>query len=209
MRLVTPPIRRCSLWLCVPLLLVGCASSGSGSGLVDSSLEALGIRQPTMPDASTLSSVSLPKLNKQVTLRIHAGEQLNTDPAGRSLSVVVRVYKLKELNTFALAPYDAFRTPESERAAFGSDVVEMRELVLKPGQKYETVETMPTNASYLAVVGLFRAPASSRWRFVFDAKQSERSGVTVGVHDCALSVAAGQAVGASPESLRLAGMRCG
>ena len=81
-------------------------------------------------------------------------------------------------------------------------------MVLTPGQKSETVETMARSAPYLGVVALFRAPAQGRWRFAFDASSAEKKGVTLGVHGCALSVATGDPIDTPPEALRLAGVVC-
>ena len=186
------------------LILSGCGSIGSG-GVVDKSLEAVGLKKPEAPAAST---IQLPPSEYKVPLRIHAAEQLNSDPQGRSLSVVVRVYRLKEANAVSLAPYDAFKSPEAEKLAFGADVVSVREVVLTPGQHNEVVETLTPSAPYLAVVALFRSPAQGRWRFVFDGKAAQQKGVTLGVHGCALSVAVGDPLNAPPETLRLAGVRC-
>ena len=58
------------------------------------------------------------------------------------------------------------------------------------------------------MVAQFRAPATGRWRFAFDTKAAEKTGITLGVHGCAMSVAAGEPVGTPPELLRLAGVQC-
>ena len=80
--------------------------------------------------------------------------------------------------------------------------------MLTPGKQYDVVETVGVDAPYFAVVALFRAPAPQRWRFVFDAKSAATSGVTMGVHACALSVSAGNALDVAPEMLRVAGVQC-
>jgi type VI secretion system protein VasD len=191
----------------VPLLLglQGCASSDASPGLVDKSLEMLGLKKPELPDGVALPP--MPK-EKKVVLRIHAGEQLNTDTAGRSLTIVVRVYRLRSTAAFLRSPYDAFRSPAAEKDAFGNDLAEVREVVMTPGQKSETVEVMTKDAPFLGVVALFRAPAKGHWRFAFEAGAAEKKGVTLGVHGCAISVAAGEPIDAPPETLRLAGVSC-
>lgn len=196
-----------SLLVCaMPLLgsLAGCMST-DGSSAVDKSLEMLGLKKPELPQGV---NATVPPLDKKVVLRVHAGEQLNTGTNGRSLSVVVRVYHLRNSAAFLRAPYDAFRSPDAEKSAFGDDLAEVREVVLTPGQKNETVETMARGAPYLGVVALFRAPAQGRWRFAFEAGNSEKKGVTLGVHGCALSVATGEPIDTPPEALRLAGVVC-
>ena len=188
-------------------LLPGCASvSGGEPGILDKTLQWAGITPPTAPD---ISAKDLPQINKKVTLRLHAGAILNTDPTGRALSVVTRIYKLKDSAAFAQATYESFRdAPAGKNASIEQDVVESREVVLTPGQHYEVVETLTPNVNHLAVVALFRSPAEARWRFVFETKPAVASGITLGLHGCAMSVAQGQPVAASPESLRVAGVRC-
>jgi type VI secretion system protein VasD len=63
----------------------------------------------------------------------------------------------------------------------------------------------------LGVVALFRAPAENRWRLTFDAKSKDlpATGVTIGVHACALtsdSAALLTRISGDPNSL--ASIRC-
>ena len=190
--------------LAAAVLLAGCASSSGGS-VLDKPMEWLGLRKP---DVSTMTPADLPQLDRKVQLRIHAGERLNTDPAARSLSIVVKVYKLKDVTAFLAAPLEAFKDSASEKTAFGNDLIDSRELVLTPGQKYEVVETLPPTIAQIAVVAMFRAPAEGRWRFAFGTRAAEKSGITLGVHACAMSVAAGEPLDTAPELLRLAGVQC-
>jgi type VI secretion system protein VasD len=173
--------------------------------LIDKSLEAVGLRRPEVVEDLRAMQPSQPR---KLTLRIHAGDQLNTDSQKRSLSLVVKIYKLKSANAFLATPYKSFGSSEAERAAFAGDLLEVRELVFTPGQRHEVVETLPLEASHLAVVALFRAPSEGRWRFAFNTKSAEKTGVTLGLHGCAMSVAAGVPEGVPPEALRVAGVQC-
>jgi type VI secretion system protein VasD len=187
------------------IALAGCASTAGGDGVIGKSLEMLGLKAPqTVEEAKAMAPAPPPK----VTLRLHAGDQLNTDEQMRSLSVVVRIYRLRRLEAFLTAPYTTFGETAAEKTSFGDDLFDARELVMRPGQRHEVVETMPSDVPYIAVVALFRAPAEGRWRFAFDAKQAEKSGVTLGLHGCAISVATGVPQQSPPEMLRLAGVRC-
>jgi len=188
-------------------LLSGCASQSSGGGVLDKALEAVGLSKPAPPELSA-DNIKLPSQPKKVTLRLHAAETLNTDANGKALSVVARVYKLRSATTFMQAPYDAFKEASSERQVLGNDIIESREVVLTPGKKYEVVETLPNETAQIAVVALFRTPDPQRWKFVFDAKDAVKTGVTLGLHACAMSVAGGEPLGVSLEVRRLAGMHC-
>jgi type VI secretion system protein VasD len=181
-----------------------CASPAGGDGLIGKTLETLGLKAPQSAEEV---KASIPR-DRKVTLRVHAGEQLNIDPQTRSLSVVVRVYRLRRLDAFLTAPYAAFGDAGAEKEKFGDDVIASRELVLRPGEKHEVVETLPLDVGYMAVVALFRSPSEGRWRFAFDARQAEKSGITLGLHGCGMSVAAGTPERAPPETLRVAGVRC-
>lgn len=206
--------------LCL-LLLAGCATSAK-------ILEATGLKTPALPEGVNKESLekAIPKV-REVTLRIHAGSVINADGLGRALPTVTRIYKLRDATAFLQSPYAAFQTDarssppgrssppvagdespaNAPRTSFGQDVIESRELVVTPGMRHEVVEKLPSDVRYVAVVSLFRSPAEGRWRFVFDTKNLE-DGITVGMHACALSVAAGRVVGAAPEDTRLAGVQC-
>ena len=189
------------------LLVSGCSTQGGGA--IDKALEVVGLKIP--PVVQQLPK-ELPAMPRKVPLRLHAGEQLNTDNTGRSLAVVARIYKLRAIDAFMQAPYDSFAAPNPDRnEGWSRDIVEVREVVMAPGQRHEVLETIAPGTSHLAVVALFRSPAEQRWRFVFDtnaAGAGNASGITVGLHACAMSVAEGPVVDAALETQRLAGVRC-
>jgi type VI secretion system protein VasD len=189
--------------------LGGCGSMASG-GLIDGALGMVGLqRPPVASDENMAAAKQLAKKPQKVTLRLHAGQVLNTDASGQSLSVVARIYKLRDKQAFENAPAAAFMDPKNGVSQeLTADTLEAREVVLTPGQKYEVVETLPGEAAYIGVVALFRAPAEQRWHFVFDAKSAASSGITLGLHGCAISVASGQALDVPQEWTRLAGVQC-
>jgi type VI secretion system protein VasD len=194
-------LRNAAIALASSLALSGCSTVGD---VVGGGLEKLGLKQPT----SVAEAKAMVPLTKDITLRIHAGEVLNVDTESRPLSVVLRVYRLKSADAFMSAPIAAFRDADSEKTAFGPEVLDVREVVLTPRQKYEVVEALGQDVKYIAIVALFRAPSPGRWRFAFEKDAAAKSGVTLGAHACALSVAAGQVHGAAPELTRLVGANC-
>jgi type VI secretion system protein VasD len=203
-------LRRCFSAMAIigiGVFVAGCASSGgSQGGLLDQALAVVGLARPVVPEVPAQVNVPTPK---KVSLRLHAGDVLNTDASGRSLAVVTRIYKLRDSTAFLQAPYDSFQPDAvAKELPFAQDVVESREVVLTPGVRHEVVETIPLDAKFVAVVAMFRSPASARWRFVFETNAAAATGITLGVHGCALSVAQGEPVSATAESLRLAGVRC-
>lgn len=191
----------------VPVLAASCllsACSTSGDSLAGKALEFVGLKTP----ATAEEARALVPQQTTVALRLHAGDQLNTNERGQSISVVVRIYRLRRLDAFLSAPYAAFGEAAAEKKAFGDDLIDANEVVFRPGMKHEVVETLPKEASHLGVVALFRAPAEGRWRFAFPIPAASKTGVTVGLHGCAISVAAGQPERTPPELLRVAGVRC-
>lgn len=213
-RPITLPNHRC--WAPIGALcglLAGCGTVSAppmeqAPGLVDKAMQAIGLQKPAAME--NLPPLPALPLHQAVTLRVHAGEVLNTDPHGRSLALVARVYKLRAASAFLQTPYEAFQGDAAryKDLPFGQDVIDVREVVLTPGQKLEGIEKLGLDVKAVGVVALFRAPAERRWRFVFDTKAATSTGITLGVHACALSVSQGQPLEAAPETLRLAGVRC-
>ena len=201
--------------VCVCMCVAGCSSFGNGSGVMDRALQAFGLQSPdsvrataaiTAPDARFAESMSAPST---ITLRLHAGDIVNTDAAGRSLSVIARIYKLRGKDTFASAPYSQFAELRStETTDFSSDVVDVKEIILIPGQQHDVVESFKAETPFFAIVALFRTHDARRWRFIFDAKAAASTGITIGLHACALSVSTGQPIGVPEEALGVAGVRC-
>jgi type VI secretion system protein VasD len=178
--------------------MAGCAS-GPGS-LGAAALEATGLRKPAeLPDAQ--------KPPRLVALRLHAADKLNVDAKGRPLALVARIYTLRHNAAFERAPYAAFLNPQAEKEALGDDLIGVREVMLVPGQRYEASDKVAREAGYVGVVALFHSPAAERWRASFPAAEAERTGVTVGLHACALWVGAG--AGATTRAPKmLSSVRC-
>ena len=164
------------------LLLLAFLSGCARDGIANRALEAAGVRKP---------AADLPKSPRQVALRLHAAPKLNSDAQGRPLALVARIYTLRQSAAFEAAPYDAFLTPDADRAAFGADLVGVREMIVVPGQRYEAIEHVPQEAAYVGVVALFHSPAPQRWRLAFASKEAEKAGLTLGLQACALSAGAG------------------
>jgi len=178
------------------VLAAACALAGCGSnGLATQAMEATGLRKPPeLPEAQ--------KPPRSVALRLHASPKLNADKRGQPLALAVRLYKLRQKDAFEQAPYSAFLNPQAEREILGPDLLEVREIMLVPGQRYEVTEKLGREAGYLAMVALFQHPAEGRWRTAVPAADAERSGVTLGLHACAM------AVGGSSEAATLSSVRC-
>lgn len=176
----------------LPLLLAGLALSGCAGG---SALETMGLRKP--PELADVL-----KAARNVPIRLHAASKLNVDAHGRPLALVARIYKLRQDAAFQQAPYDAFLTPQKEKDALGADLLDVKEVMLVPGQRYEIVEKVSREAYFVGVVALFRSPAPQGWRLAYSAAAAAQSGITVGLHGCALSNGAGASPTGAGANLR-------
>jgi len=156
------------------LVTAGCSSQGSIKQALGRTLQAVGLD-------------NLPEQEREVTLRLYAGDNLNTGEGKRALSLVVRVYQLRNLERFEEAPFDVFLDQQRERDVMGDDLIGVTEVLLAPGQRHEVLERLPDDGRYLGVVALFRSPAQTRWRFAFDADEAAGDGVIVGLHGCAMT----------------------
>lgn len=144
-----------------------------------------------------------PPLPKTVALRIHAGFNLNANDDGQAHSAVARIYKLREVAPFMSAPYVTFGSSGREREALGDSLMEVREMVLTPGQQVESSERLSGEAAFFGVVVLFRNPAAERWRIAFAKADMDKGGVTIGVHRCAMTVTTGKVHGMDASQLAL------
>lgn len=201
MFLMRPPLLPRILLLATAVLLGGCA--GGAGGVASAALQMIGLGKPApeLPDAQ--------KPARDVAIRLHAGANLNAGADGRPLALVARIYKLRQEAAFRQAPYDSFLSPQKEKELLGADLLEVKEVLLIPGQRYEVREKVSREAYFIGVVALFRAPAAQRWRLAFGAAEAEQAGLTIGVHACALSVGAGAGVtAASAVPQPLAPLRC-
>lgn len=179
--------RRTMLAMPALLILTGCAAGSIASA----ALELAGVRKPPeLPESQ--------QPPRRVAIRLHASANLNAGGAGQPLALAARIYKLRQTAAFERASYGGFLNAHTERELLGADLVEVKEVQLIPGQRYEATESVGREAAHIGVVALFRNPAPQRWRLAFAASEAEKSGITIGLHACALSVA-GQS---------LAGTRC-
>jgi type VI secretion system protein VasD len=181
----------------------GCAATGAiqaATAATSTALEVIGLLKPSEPKVEAL---------KEVPLNIFAGVGLNTDSQGRSNAVVVKVYRLRNNASFLGSSYETLMDSGREKASLGQDLLDVREVMLVPGQKLEFKEKLPADTAFLAVAALFRSPTAERWRYTFPVDATNTKGVIVGVHGCALTVSQGNVSGAKVNDVNsLTGVRC-
>lgn len=173
--------------------------AGAAIGLV---LEATGVIKKDTSDPA--------KRTTDLSIRIFAGEQLNTTNNGQALSLVVKIYLLRSPERLRTLTYPQITTTDSEKEGLGEDLLAVREVTVIPGKSYDLQVKVPGEASTIGIVGMFRAPYAARWKLAFDAKQSFKTGITVGAHACALTASQGGLLSEiSPASVQsLVGVQC-
>lgn len=178
----------------------------------DKALSLVGVKPPeapatpATPDVAAVPDSALP--DRRIGLKIHASPSLNVSDDGQALGVVVRIYRLRSADSFQSALPEVFGDKDKEKEAFGAELVSAREVVIKPGLHYDTVDKFGREARYIGIVALFRKPAEGRWRQVFDAARAEVTGIVMGAHACALSVQVGQPVGEGALQAKWSGASC-
>jgi type VI secretion system protein VasD len=193
------PTHRCALLMLAftfAAALTGCGNAPHGS-FANAALGAVGLRK-----AAGLPESQQPPRN--VPLRLHAATRLNVNERGQPLALAVRLYKLRQKDAFEEAPYAAFLDPQQERERLGADLLDVREIMMVPGQHYEVTEKVAREAGHVGIVALFHNPAAGHWRTTVSSAEAERNGVNIGLHACAMSVAGGAVSGASA----LGSVRC-
>ncbi|RZL00432.1 MAG: type VI secretion system lipoprotein TssJ [Rubrivivax sp.] len=172
-------------------------------GYKDRALEAIGFKKPELPE---LPEVQLP--DRQLLWRLHASDSLNVSPAGDAVALLTRVYKLRSPNAFLQAPYEVFGDPAKEKAQMGDDVIETREVQMIPGQHHEVKEKVAREVRYIGIVALYRNPSPHRWRYAFRSEAAEKSGLSIGLHACAMSVQVGEPIGQPLSMARSVAVPC-
>lgn len=184
--------KRCLSFLIAGVLAAGCGGAALAP-LANVAMDAVGLRKPPeLPESQ--------KPPRNLPLRLHASNKLNVDARGQPLALAVKLYKLRQRAAFDQAPFSAFLDPQAERERLGADLLEVREIMLVPGQRYEVTEKVGREAAHVGIVALFHRPAAQRWRAVFSAADAEREGITVGLHACAITSGTG--------ATTLASVRC-
>ncbi|MEO7066816.1 MAG: type VI secretion system lipoprotein TssJ [Rhodanobacter sp.] len=194
------------------ITIVGLSSCASGGGVnqpgpITKAMQAIGLAKSSAAEVPKPASADASE--QQLSLRVFTGKNLNAGAEAKPLALVVKLYQLRSLERFQQAPYDDFIDSKKTEAALGDDLIRSHEMLVLPNQRYAKTETLPAAAHYVGIVALFRSPAAQRWRFAYDVEKSKASGITLGLHACAMSSTAGAIVTELPDSAgSLASVHC-
>lgn len=116
-------------------------------------------------------------------IRAAADPVINRDETGSALSVVVRVYQLRDRKAFAGLGFEAMSSGRSDAELLGGDVIERSEVVVVPGQQALAAGTLTPDTRYIGLVAMFRQPDLDNWRYLVsaDAVRSNNGGLAAAV----------------------------
>jgi type VI secretion system protein VasD len=97
-------------------------------------------------------------------INLRASAHLNLSEKGDPLATVVRVYQLKGTGKISVASFDDLL--DHDKDALGEDFVAMQELTVNPGATLDPPLVRSPEATHVAIVALFRKPASTTWRTI-------------------------------------------
>ncbi len=106
-------------------------------------------------------------------------ERLNPDGRGRALSVVVRIYQLKNKQNLENADFFMLLTNEAE--VLEGDVLDKEEITLYPDSESMFKIMRKPEANYIGIVVFFRKPVGNSWRAILPLKKKrEKIYLTLG-----------------------------
>lgn len=112
--------------------------------------------------ASMFLLTGCPKEPARVNVALVADPNLNPDSSGQPLSVVVRIYQLKDKGRMESADYSSIW--KSDRETLSDDLLDRQERVVQPDAQEVMEIKAHTMAAYLGVVALFQNPVGDTWR---------------------------------------------
>ena len=121
-------------------------------------------------------------------VRASADAVINRDVSGQPLSVVVRLYQLKQAKEFNSLTFDLATSNRTDAELFGDSLIQRSELLLVPGTTHISTQGISPDAKFLGVVAFFRRPDTHYWRYLIDANQVRSKGLSFQALDCYLQL---------------------
>jgi len=118
---------------------------------------------PQQPPAPAPGPAACPS-PEPLRLNVRAAARLNLSDKGEPLATVVCVYQLKGTGKISVASFDDLL--DHDKDALGEDFVAMQELTVNPGATLDPPLVRSPEATHIAIVALFRKPASTTWRTI-------------------------------------------
>ncbi|KWI57937.1 type VI secretion system lipoprotein TssJ [Burkholderia pseudomultivorans] len=122
--------------------------------------------------ANATSAVFVAKV-KQMNLVIESRAALNTDGRGQSLPVELRIYQLKDSNTFERTGYT--RLLNDDQALLKADLLDSTTKTLAPGTTIKLSEPMKDGAQFVGIAGFFLDPGGAEWQLTIPKSQWKKT----------------------------------
>lgn len=129
-------------------------------------LSGCGLTQKVSDGTVAVTKSIFYKQVKTLHLDITARDAINNNASGAPLSTVVRIYQLKDRKVFDDTDYPSMFAEDSQ--AIKADLLEQKDIRVRPGAAVTIDVPMNEKAQYVAVAGMFLSPdiTNNTWRIV-------------------------------------------
>lgn len=125
----------------------------------------------------------------ELKMQGEAAPVVNRDVNGKSLSLVLHVYQLKNKDEFNRLTFDALATGKPAAELLGNSLITQSEFILLPGKESTLPFTLQADAQYVGVVGFFRKPDAQFWRVLVSAEEMRNAKkIAIKAQDCYLHI---------------------
>ncbi len=115
--------------------------------------------------------VPRPLPSVKIAVEGEATSTINRDANGDPLSVVVRVYHLKDKAEFSKLTFDLVTSGRTDQELLGADFIDRSEFVIVPGTLARETANLAPGTKYIGVVAFFRKPDPNYWRYLVSLEQ--------------------------------------
>lgn len=113
--------------------------------------------------------------DKTTTVQLRGDEQLNQDPSGKPLSVVVRIYQLNAVDAFRNADMAALWG--DSKGVLGESLVSERTVTVVPNGHVKDSSKLSPDAQFIGVAAFFRNATGANWHVAFSAQALRKDGI--------------------------------
>lgn len=138
------------------------------------SIGGCGVGQAVMDGTTSAVNWAVMPHVKTMNMKLVARASLNTSELGQSLSVVVRLYQLKDVKSFAHLNYVELQAHDMK--LLKADLLATKDVVLSPGASVSIAEPMNAESQYVGVVAFFRDPSpDAPWKIAIPMRQWKKT----------------------------------
>ncbi|MGL4603849.1 MAG: type VI secretion system lipoprotein TssJ [Iodobacter sp.] len=135
------------------------------AAIITALLSGCGAIQTVTDTVTSVSkAVFIPQI-KVLKIDLTARDELNTSQTGDAHTVVVRIYQLKNRETFDGTEIGTLWNKDKE--ILKQDLVGISESIISPGSQKSLTEKMEPEADYIAIVAFYEnVPKDDKWKVV-------------------------------------------